>query len=140
MAGAWHVDAHETNAPAFLDAAQLVAAVFGLRLTTLTPGETLRTMAGRFEVESVRDGDGCSQVVLLTDAPGLTARFGITANASTDGGCYVVLHTSVHPHAWIGRAYFRAIQPFHYLLMEHVLLGRVRRLAAKAATRGGAVR
>jgi len=134
MAGAWHIDAHETNAPAFLDAAQLVAAVFGLRLTTLTPGETLRTIAGRFQVESVEDGIGRAQVVLLTDAPGLVARLGITAVESATGECSVVLHTSVHPHSWIGRAYFRLIQPFHHLLMERALLRRLRSKARRAGT------
>jgi hypothetical protein len=134
MAGAWHIDAHETNVPAFLDAAQLVAAVFGLRLTALRPGETLRTVAGRFQVESVRDDDGCSEVVLLTDAPGLHARLGITASASAEDGCCVLLHTSVHPLSWIGRAYFRMIQPFHHLLVEWLLLGRLRKHAGRTTT------
>jgi len=134
MAGAWHLDAHATNLAALLGPVELVSAVFGLRLTTLTPGETLRTSAGRFQVERVDDGVGCAQVVLLTDAPGLTARLGMTAVESATGECSVVLHTSVHPQSWIGRAYFSLIQPVHHMLMERVLLRRLRSKARRAGT------
>jgi hypothetical protein len=135
MAGAWHVNAHAANLRGQLDSAQLVSAVFSMRLRPLVEGEVLRTQAGRFKVESVSDDPGFSQVVLLTDAPGLEARLGITAEASEDG-CSVVLYTSVHPRSWVGRLYFGLIQPFHHILVEQLLLRRLRRRAAEIGTRG----
>lgn len=126
MAGAWRVNAHAVNLPAGLDTAQLVAAVFSKRPRPLVLGELLRTQAGKFRVESIDEGPKGSQVVLLTDAPGLEARLGITSEAA-DGGYHVVLYTSVHPRSWVGRLYFRLIEPFHHLLMEHLLLPRLRR-------------
>ena len=132
MAGAWHLDAHAASLAALPGPIELVSAAFGLRLTTLVPGQTLRTSAGRFRVESVDDGVRCAQVVLLTDAPGLTARLGMTAAESAAGECSVVLYTSVHPRSWIGRAYFSLIQPVHHILMERVLLRRLRSKARRA--------
>jgi len=132
MVGAWRVNAHAARLAARLDAAQLVAAVFGKRRRPLVRGESLRTQAGRFRVETVDEGPEFSQVVLLTDAPGLEARLGITAEAA-DGGCDVTLYTSVHPRSWVGRLYFRLIEPVHHLLMEHLLLRRLRRRASQLA-------
>lgn len=132
MAGAWRVNAHAAKLAARLDAAQLVSAVFGKRTTPLVQGEALRTQAGKFQVEYVDEGPQTSQVVLLTDAPGLEARLGITAEA-TAGGCDVILHTSVHPRSWVGRVYYRLIEPFHHLLMEQLLLRRLRRQALRLA-------
>lgn len=130
MAGAWRVNAHATKLVAHLDAAQLVAGVFGKRPKPLVQGEALRTQAGGFEVEYLDETAGVLRVVLLTDAPGLEARLGITAVA-TSGGSDVVLYTSVHPRSWVGRLYYRLIEPFHHLLMEHLLLRRLRRRASQ---------
>ena len=130
MAGAWRVNAHAAKLVAHLDAAQLVSAVFSMRPRPLVQGEVLRTQAGRFRVEYLNESPQVSQVVLLTDAPGLEARLGITAEA-TAGGSDVILHTSVHPRSWVGRLYFRLIEPFHHLLMEQLLLRRLRRRALR---------
>ena len=132
MAGAWRVNAHAVKLVAHMDAAQLVSAVFSRRLRPLVKGEVLRTQAGRFRVEYIDESPQVSQVVLLTDAPGLEARLGITAEA-TPGGSDVTLHTSVHPRSWVGRLYFRLIEPFHHLLMEQLLLRRLRRVASRLA-------
>ena len=130
MADAWRVNAHATKLAAHLDAAQLVSAVFGKRPRPLVEGEVLRTQAGRFRVETIDESPKLSQVVLLTDAPGLEARLAITAEA-TAGGSDVILHTSVHPRSWVGRLYFRLIEPFHHLLVEQLLLRRLRRQALR---------
>jgi len=135
MAGAWHIDAHATSLSAPLNTAELVSAVFNLRAVALTRGDILRTVAGRFQAEMVRDEPGLSQVVLLTRAPGLQARFGITARQSAEGGVSVLLHNSVHPDSWVGHVYFRAIEPFHHLLMEWVVLRRLRERARGARGR-----
>ena len=132
MAGAWRVNAHAAKLAARLDTAQLVSAVFSRRLRPLVQGEVLRTQAGRFRVEYIDESPQVSQVVLLTDAPGLEARLGITAEA-TAGGSDVVLHTSVHPRSWVGRLYFRLIEPFHHILVEQLLLRRLRRVASRLA-------
>jgi len=126
MAGAWRVNAHACSLSSHLDASQLVSAVFSMRPRPLAPGDVLRTQAGRFHVETVADAPGAVQVVLLTGAPGLDARLGIAATASPEGSS-VVLYTSVHPRSWVGRAYFRLIEPFHHVLMEQVLVRRLRR-------------
>ncbi len=134
MAGAWRVNAHACSLPMQLDASQLVSAIFSIRPRPLAPGDVLRTQAGRFHVETVADGPGAAQVVLLTDAPGLHSRLGITAEASPEGSSSVVLYTSVHPRSWVGRFYFRLIEPFHHVLMERLLLRRLRRRADQLAS------
>jgi len=131
MAGAWHVNAHTTPVAAPLDASHLVSAVFGMPPKSLTVGETLKTIAGRFHVETADEEPGFSRTALSTGAPGLTARLGIDGVRESDGKCSVVLYTSVHPHSWVGRFYFRAMEPLHHLLIERVLLPRVRRRAPK---------
>ncbi|MEX0800140.1 MAG: DUF2867 domain-containing protein [Dehalococcoidia bacterium] len=133
MAGAWRVNAHATKLAAHLDAAQLVSAVFSKRLRPLVQGEPLRTQAGKFTVEYLEESPLASQVVLLTDAPGLEARFGLTLGVTADGS-HVVLYTSVHPRSWVGRVYYRLIEPFHHLLMEQLLLRRLRRVASRLAS------
>lgn len=133
MAGAWHTDAHMTSLRAPLNTAQLVSAVFNLPVRTLTSGDTVRTVVGEFQVETVRDDSGLSQVVLLTRAPGMYARFGITAAERQEGEPSVVLHNSVHPYSWVGRVYFRLIEPFHHLLMERIALSRLRKQARRAS-------
>ncbi len=132
MAGAWRVNAHAATLAARLDAVQLVSAVFGRRPRPLVQGEVLHTQAGRFRVETIEESPRVSQVVLLTDAPALEARLGITAEVA-DGGSDVILHTSVHPRSWVGRLYFRLIEPFHHLLVEQLLLRRLRRVALRLA-------
>ena len=132
MAGAWRVNAHACSLSFQLDASQLVSAIFSMRPRALGPGDWLRTKAGKFRVETVVDTPGDVQVVLLTDAPGLDARLGIAAKASSDGPS-VVLYTSVHPRSWVGRLYFRMIEPFHHVLMERLLLRRLRRKAHQLA-------
>lgn len=132
MAGAWRVNAHAVRLVAHLDAAQLVSAVFSKRPRPLVQGEVLRTQAGRFRVETIDESPNVSQVVLLTDAPGLEARLGITAEVAARGSD-VILHASVHPRSWVGRLYFRLIEPFHHLLVEQLLLRRLRRVASRLA-------
>ena len=136
MAGAWRVNAHACSLPVQLDASQLVSAVFSMRPRPLAPGDVLRTQAGRFCVETVSDAPGYVQVVLLTGAPGLDARLCIAARASPEA-CSVVLYNSVHPRSWVGRFYFRLIEPFHHILVEQLLLRRLRR-RARQPTRGAA--
>ena len=136
MAGAWRVNAHACSLPVQLDTSQLVSAVFSMPPKLLAPGDVLRTQAGRFSVESVSDAPGHVQVVLLTTAPGLESRLGIVARASPEV-CSAVLYTSVHPRSWVGRFYFRLIEPFHHILMEQLLLRRLRRRAHQLA-RGAA--
>ena len=128
MAGAWRVSAHACSLPVHLDASQLVSTALRLRSMQLAPGDLLRTQAGRFRVETVANAQSYAQVVLLTDAPGLDARLGIAARAPPEGSS-VVLYTSVHPRSWIGRTYFRLIEPFHHVLMKWVLVRRLRRRA-----------
>ena len=132
MAGAWRVNAHACSLPWHLDASHLVSAVFSIRPRALAPGDVLRTQAGRFRVEAVADAPGDAQVVLLTGAPGLDARLGIAAKASPEGSS-VVLYTSVHPRSWVGRFYFRLIEPLHHVLMEQLVLRRLRRRAHQLA-------
>ena len=129
MIGAWHSDAHMTMLPARLSTERLVAAVFNLEPRPLLPGDSVKTIAGKFQVESVREDGDVSQVVLLTGAPGLQARLGMTALQREDGECSVVLYNSVYPYSWVGRVYFRLIEPFHHLLVERVLLARLRKQA-----------
>jgi hypothetical protein len=131
MASAWRVNAHGCTLPGQLDAPQLASAVFGTRPRVLSPGDALRTQAGRFRVESLADAPANVQIVLLTSMPGGEARLGIVAATSADGSS-VVLYTSVHPRSWVGRVYYRLIEPFHHLLMERVLLRRLRRQADQA--------
>jgi hypothetical protein len=129
MIGAWHSDAHMTIPPARLSPERLVAAVFNLEPRPLLPGDSVKTIAGKFQVESVReDGDLC-QIVLLTGAPGLQARLGMTALQREAGEWSVVLYNSVHPYSWAGCVYFRLVEPFHHLLVERVLLARLRKQA-----------
>ena len=137
MAGAWRVNAHACDLPLQLDASQLVSAILGMRPRPLAPGDVLRTQAGRFQVETVAEIPNVVQVVLLTRAPGLHSRLGIAAEASPEGPSSVVLYTSVHPRSWVGRFYFRLIEPFHHVLMERLLLRRLRRRADQLA-RGAA--
>ena len=137
MAGAWRVNAHACTLPVQLDASQLVSTVFSMRPRPLAPGDVLRTQAGRFHVETVAETPGAVQVVLVTDAPGLDARMGIAGEATPEGSFSVVLYGSVHPRSWVGRAYFRLIEPFHHILMEQLLLRRLRRRAHQL-TRGTA--
>ena len=132
MAGAWHVHAHACSLSLQLDASQLVSAIFSMRPKPLAPGDVLRTQAGRFLIEAVADAPGDAQVVLFTGAPGLDARLGIAAKASPEGSS-VVLYTSVHPRSWVGRFYFRLIEPLHHVLMEQLLLRRLRRRANQLA-------
>ena len=132
MAGAWRVNAHACSLSFQLNPSQLVSAIFSMRPRALAPGDMLRTKAGKFRVETVVDAPGNAQVVLLTDAPGLDARLGIAARASPEGS-WVALYTSVHPRSWAGRFYFRIIEPFHHVLMEHLLLRRLRRSANRLA-------
>lgn len=127
MTGAWHSDAHMTILSARLNTAQLVADVFGLEPRPLFPGDFVKTIAGKFQVESVREDGEVSQIVLLTGAPGLQARLGMTALRREDEECSVVVYNSVHPNSWVGRVYFRLIEPFHHLLVERVLLARLRK-------------
>lgn len=129
MAGAWHIDAHATRLPALLTTAELVSAVFNLRLKPLFPGDFVKTIAGKFQVESVQEDGDVAQIVLLTGAPGLQARLGMTALQREDGECSVVVYNSVHPNSWVGRFYFRLIEPFHHLLVERVLLARLQERA-----------
>jgi hypothetical protein len=132
MARAWRVNAHAATLPVHLDAAQLVTAVFGIRPRPLAPGDVLRTQVGGFRVEACSDAPGHVLAVLLTDMPGGDARLGVEAATSTDGVA-VVLYTSEHPRSWIGRIYYRLIEPFHHLLMEQVVLRRLRRRARQVA-------
>ena len=132
MEGAWRIDAHAAGLEALPSAAELVTAVFNLRPTALSREDVVRTAVGRFRVETLRDWRGLSQVVLRTKAPGLQARFGITARESSEGEYSVVLHNSVHPHSWVGHVYFRLIEPFHHLLMEWIVLPRLRKRARRA--------
>jgi hypothetical protein len=132
MGGAWRVNAHACSLSSQLDACQLVSAIFNLRLTALASGDVLRTQAGKFRVETVADALGDACVVLVTGAPALDARLGITAKSSPEGSL-VVLYTSVHPRSWIGRFYFRLIEPMHHVLMEQVLLRRLRRKVHQVA-------
>jgi len=134
MAGAWRSNAHMTILAARPNAAQMVATVFTLNPRPLSPGDVLKTAAGTFQVEAVREEASMSQVVLLTGAPGLQARLGMTATQGEDGRCSVVLYTSVHPHSGVGRVYFRLIEPFHHLLVERVLLRRLRKRDRVSAT------
>ena len=126
MAGAWEVNAHACTLPVQLDASKLVSTVFSMQQRPLAPGDRLRTQAGRFDVETVTDTPDSVQVVLRTGAPGLEARFGIKSDSTSEGSS-VVLYTSVHPHSWVGRFYYRLIAPFHHLLMELALIRRLRR-------------
>ena len=134
MTGAWHSDAHSTVLSARLNTAQLVAGAFGLKPRSLFPGDSIKTIAGKFQVETVREEGYVSQIVLLTGAPGLQARFGMTASQREDGNCSVVVYNSVHPRSWVGRVYFRLIEPFHHLLVERVLLARLRKQARMEVT------
>jgi hypothetical protein len=129
MVGAWHIDAHATSLPALFTTAELVSIVFNLRPRPLLPGDLVKTIAGKFQVESVREDGDVSQIVLLTGAPGLQARLGMTALQREDGECTLVLYNSVHPYSWVGRVYFRLIAPFHHLLVQRVLLARLRKRA-----------
>jgi len=133
MADAWEVNTHACDLPVQLDASQLVATVFSIKSKPLVVGERLRTQAGRFDIESVMDRPEAVQVVLRTWAPGLEARFGITSAAS-NGGSRIVLLTSVQPSSWIGRVYYRAISPLHHMLMEQVLVRRLRRKSKQLAS------
>ena len=127
MAGAWHVNAHACSLPVQLDASQLVSTVFSMGPRPIVPGDRLRTQAGRFDVETVADTPDSVQIVLRTDAPGLDARLGITGEATSEKSFSVVLYTSVHPRSWVGRFYYRLIEPFHHILMEQLLIRRLRR-------------
>jgi hypothetical protein len=129
MIGAWHSDAHMTVLAARPNTARLVAAFFNLKPRPLLPGDSVKTIAGKFQVETVREEGQVSQIVLLTGAPGLQARLGMTALQREDGECSVVVYNSVHPYSWVGRVYFRLIEPFHHLLVERVLLARLRKRA-----------
>ena len=129
MHGAWHVDAHVGSLSRLLKPNDLVASVFFLRIDRLTVGEEVRTLVGRFYVDTVIAASNRSHVLLRTNGPGLVSRFGLTAAPSRGGRWAVTLHNSVHPRSWVGRLYFRLIEPFHHFLMEHIAL---RRLAARA--------
>jgi len=131
MRGSWHVDAHRGPLPVMLSPHALVSTVFALDLTSLEPGQSIRTAFGRFDTEEVREAPGVSSVTLRTSAPGLVALFNLTAIESSSGSRSVVLYNSVEPRSWVGRLYFRAIEPFHHVAMEVAL----RRLGRSRATR-----
>lgn len=130
MRRSWHVDAHRGRLPVMLSPHALVSAVFALDLPSLEPGQSIRTAFGRFDTEEVRETPGVSSVTLRTSAPGLVAHFNLTAVESASGSRSVVLYNSVEPGSWVGRLYFRAIEPFHHVAMEVAL----RRLARASAT------
>lgn len=134
MQGAWHVDAHVGPLSMRLNASDLVSAVFFLRVDKLARDDELKTLVGKFYVEEVVDTPEGSHVLLRTNGPGLVSRFGLTVTRVDGDRWIATLHNSVHPRSWIGRLYFRLIEPFHHLLMEHVALLR---LAGRAAGRGG---
>ena len=120
-----------------LDPRDLVSAVFFLRIDELQTGDELKTLVGNFYVEEIVDTPDRSHVLLRINGPGLVSRFGLTVIQIYGEEWSVVLHNSVHPRSWLGRRYFRLIEPFHHLLMEHVAL---RRLKARASARGGITR
>ncbi len=103
MRGAWHVDAHVGPLQALLSPAQSVAAVFGVTLTGLAPGDCVQTLFGKFYVDEVSAGADVSHVLLRTWAPGLVSRFAITLRRSPAGDFRAILLNSVHPSSWIGR-------------------------------------
>jgi len=128
MQGAWHVDTHVGPMPALLAPADLVAAVFGLSLASLAPGDCVQTLFGKFYVDEASTGNDDAHVLLRTWAPGLVSRFAITVRRTRAGDYRAILRNSVHPTSWLGRVYFRAIELGHHALMEIAL----RRLARRA--------
>lgn len=129
MRGAWHTDAHVGSLSRLLTPGDLVASVFFRGVAELIPGQEIRTIVGRFDVDEVVAEPDCSHVLLRINGPGLVSRFGLTVTPGQEGRWTVTLLNSVHPSSWLGRLYFRLIEPFHHFLMEHVAL---RRLAARA--------
>jgi hypothetical protein len=82
------------------------------------------------------DGDAADcGIVLLTGMPGGEARLGIVAATAADGQS-LVLYTSVHPRSWVGRVYYRLIEPIHHLLMERVIVRRLLKRARQLARAG----
>jgi hypothetical protein len=134
MADGWRTNAHAVDLPGRPSASQLVTSVFAIQPKPLAPGDVLRTQVGRFLVERINDAPPGCQVVLLTDMQGGEARLGVVSAAAPNGSS-VVLYTSVHPRSWVARAYYRLIEPFHHLLMEQVVLRRLRRRATEHASR-----
>jgi len=109
----------------------MVGAVFGLALAPLVPGDEVHTMFGKFTADEVRSEPDRSFALLSTWAPGSTSRFALEARRCSGGVWEAVLTNSVHPSGWIGRAYFRAIQVGHEVVMR-VALRRLARVAGPA--------
>jgi deazaflavin-dependent oxidoreductase (nitroreductase family) len=133
MREAWHLDTHVGRMPDLLAPAELVAAVFGLSLTDLVPGDCVHTIFGRFHVDEVCGDDTGSHVLLHTWSPGLVSRFSIDVRRTPMGDCRATLRNSVHPTSWVGRVYFRTIEIGHHAAMEIAL----RRLARRAQRGAG---
>jgi len=127
MLGAWHIDVHIAPMPALLAPSLLVAAIFKIPVKALAIGDEVRTIFGKFYVDDLVEGTA-SHILLHTWAPGSISRFSITVQRIASGSFEAILHNSVHPTSWLGRLYFRAIEPGHHLAMEVAL----RRLVSSA--------
>lgn len=132
MRGAWHVDIHRGELPALLEPNEMVAAVFNIHLPALSQDDVVQTPFGKFYADEVSSEADRRFALLHTWAPGSTSRFALEAARTQAGSCQAVLYNSVHPTSWLGKAYFRAIQLGHNLIM-HIALRRLARAAKPAA-------
>ena len=128
MRGAWHLDVHAGELPALLEPNEMVAAVFKVAVPALSQGDVIHTAFGKFYADEVSCEPERRFALLHTWAPGSTSRFALEATRNPQGTCEAVLYNSVHPTNWVGKAYFRAIQIGHNLIM-HVALRRLARAA-----------
>jgi hypothetical protein len=133
MAQAWHVDAHLGTLPRRPAPAELVSALFLTRTRRLVIGEGVRTSVGQFVVEACVDQAELSRVVMRINAPRSVSRVCISVLPSGRGDWDLVFHHSLHPSSWVGRAYFRLIEPFHHVLVELALRWAPRRLKSWSA-------
>lgn len=67
-------------------------------------GTILRTTAGKFTVEHTTTTEQRTEIVLVTQGPGLVARLDLTVTDELGGTWSIGAHTSVYPTSSLGRS------------------------------------
>jgi hypothetical protein len=142
MRDAWHVDSHIRRVLRRPSPRELLVGFLhpvGIAGTEMSEETVLHTVAGKFTVEQLMNADERTEIMVVTKAPGLVARLGLTVVAEPGAPWSIGAHTSVHPTLRLGRLYFRCIEPFHHFIIEFLLWRFCRRLrTSQTAAQQGA--
>jgi hypothetical protein len=133
MRDAWRSDSHVRQVSRRPTPGELLVGFLrpiGRTAKEFPAGSILRTAAGKFTVEHTTITEQRTEIVLVTQGPGLVARLGLTVVDELRGTWSIGAHTSVYPTSPLGRMYFRCIEPFHHPIIELLLWRFCRRLGA----------